>query len=150
MLALAEWAREGGRTIPSTISGRSMLPTLAPDAGIAIDPRDREFRRGAIVAVLSGNTVVAHRLIGRGRGRSARDYWITRGDACLVPDPPVSASVVIGRVHLPDGSEPPAEPRRQFVTRVFLFAIAAALEIDIRLARLLTRALSTVQSIVTP
>jgi len=142
MLALAEWARANSGTIESTVAGRSMLPTLPAGTRIVIDLRDRDYRPGAIVAVLSGNTVTAHRLIGRGRGRRARGYWIARGDANALPDPPVSVAAVLGSVRLADGGELAAEPRRSLLVRIAALIVTAALEVDVRFARALTRAAS--------
>jgi hypothetical protein len=143
LLAAAELMRRAGVAIPSVVDGNSMGASLPAGSDIAIDLDDRRYEAGAVMAVLSGSTVVAHRVIGRGRGHRARGYWLTCGDAVLVPDPPVAADRVIGRVRLKSGAPIPSRPRRRWISRVAVAAIAVALEIDVRLARLLTRALVT-------
>jgi len=150
LIALAEWARQRGQPVPSTIAGNSMQATMPAGTEILIDLDDRHYSKGRVVAALSGSTVIAHRLIGRGRGPRARHYWLMRGDSLLIPDPPVHIDVLLGAVIVKKNdevTEPPPMPRRSMTARLAAWTLAAmialALEIDVRLARALTRALAT-------
>ncbi len=119
-----------------------MLPTLSEGTRILIDLNDREFRPGSVMAVLSGDAVIAHRLKARGRTSRAHEYWIFAGDANAVADPPIHVSVVLGRVSFLDGKELPDAPSSTVLQRVMDVVIRATLEVDVRLARLFTRIVS--------
>lgn len=141
LLALAAEARMRGASLSSTIAGESMLPTLAPGAAIEIDLAQRRYERGVVFAFVAGRGLTAHRVIGRGWGRRARNYWMTRGDATLVPDAPVRVDSILGRVRT--ATADPGPPRRSAAGRAAGWILAAvvriALELDVRLAHAITR-----------
>lgn len=55
---------------------------------------------GDVVAFVSGRRIVVHRIVAPGRRGAARDYWIARGDAETLPDPPVPRDAVLGPVRI--------------------------------------------------
>lgn len=129
-LAVAQSLRAPDRLLESTVTGMSMAPGLGPGSRIriALIHRDR-YDAGEVVAYLSGSEVVVHRVVHRGRAAAARGYLITRGDATLVPDPPVGLGRILGPVTsvLSGGGWMPlcAPPRRSLRARV-LRALASA------------------------
>jgi len=102
------WKREG-RGLTARVGGASMTPTIAPGAlvhlacGTVPEP-------GQVAAFVLAGRLVIHRVV----ARSAGGLFLTRGDASVLPDPPVAAAAVIGRVRLggPDGRpvDPPPAP----------------------------------------
>lgn len=99
ILAIASRLGEGGRSVESTVRGRSMGETLPEGMRIRIQlSRQPQYRVGDVVAFLSGTTVVVHRVAYCGRRRSRDGYMVTIGDAKLLPDPPVDGASVLGLV----------------------------------------------------
>lgn len=146
--AFAAWSREHGRKIESVVDGRSMTPTLPAGTRIAIEFR-RDPQVGSIVALLSGETVIAHRLIARCSGRSA-DYFLACGDGNLIPDPPVERKLILGEVSLVEGGEIPPL-RRPAMQRLLAASLARLIllsaAIDVRLARGITRNLARLRAL---
>lgn len=98
-LALAESLRAPGRSVESTVTGASMGPGLGAGSRIRIALIYRaRYEVGEVVAYLTGKQVVVHRVAHQGRTGTARGYLVTRGDATLVPDPPVELERVLGPV----------------------------------------------------
>ena len=97
----------------------------------------RSCSAGDVVVFRQQQEIVAHRALAR-----AREYLITRGDARIAPDQPVSFTRVLGRVTgvvaARSSVEPPGMPRRRWPVRVadfFALGIARlALQISPRLA----------------
>lgn len=116
-IALADGLRAPGRWVESTVAGASMGPGLRPGARIRIALIQRAgYQAGEVVAYLADGQVVVHRVAHRGRGAAARGYLLTRGDATIVPDPPVDHGRVLGPVTgvwSAGGWEPPAGPPRR-------------------------------------
>jgi hypothetical protein len=99
ILAVAARVRAPERTLESTVEGMSMGRTLPAGSRIRIELAHRgRYEVGEVVAFLAGRHVVVHRVVRRGRGGSAGGYLLTRGDAALVPDPPVEERRVLGAV----------------------------------------------------
>jgi hypothetical protein len=98
-LAVARSLRAPDRSLESTVMGMSMEPGLGPGSRIriALIPQDRH-EAGEVVAYVADGQVVVHRVAHRGRAAAARGYLITRGDATLVPDPPVDHGRILGTV----------------------------------------------------
>lgn len=97
--ALACGLRAPGRVIESTVQGHSMGGTLRPGSRIRIEVVDRErYDIGTVIAYLSGHRLVVHRVVHRGLSGVAAGFVLTRGDAPLVPDPPVGRSQILGPV----------------------------------------------------
>lgn len=94
ILALASSLRAPNRTIESQVRGGSMGPCLPPGSRIRIDMSPgAEYPVGQVVAFVGGNVVVVHRIV-----YSGRDHVLTRGDARLAPDTPVSRDQILGPV----------------------------------------------------
>ena len=94
ILALAASLRAPNRVVESTVKGVSMGSGLPPESRIRIDmSHHQRFEIGAVVAFVGGNQVIVHRVVHNGR-----DHLLTRGDARLVPDPPVRQDQVLGPV----------------------------------------------------
>ncbi len=128
------------RTIEIPIYGPSMGSAL-PDGTIAqIEiTRAAACREGDVVVFLDDNVVVAHRLV-RQISRGGQKFVITRGDARIVPDKPLPATCVLGRVIgvIGTGSEYQFPARRsaggRLVVRLMQSTVAAALWFSPRLA----------------
>ena len=132
--ALVSSLRAPGRSIESTVEGMSMGRSLPPGSRIRIQLIDRErYDAGCVIAFLAGKRVVVHRVMYRGIGAAA-SHVLTRGDAPLVPDPPVPHSQILGLVtgvwkdghwmNLPDA------PQRSLKARIassFLLLVAKGL-----------------------
>jgi hypothetical protein len=86
--------------------------------------------------------VVVHRVVRRGWLGPANNYLITRGDAALIPDPPVGLRFVLGPVvglkseegWAAPGEPAPQPPLRRFLSSVMLALMSVALEIDVQFA----------------
>jgi hypothetical protein len=108
--------------LDSRVNGQSMGASLPPGTPIRILLSEAaRVGPGDVVAFVSGRRIVVHRLVARGRRGAARGYWITRGDAEVLPDPPVGLEAVLGPVRqvsvdgrdapVPDGPAPGATAR---------------------------------------
>jgi hypothetical protein len=89
----------GAHDVEIPIRGASMGTTL-PDgcvARVTLDPPGA-VGVGEVVVFRQGGQLVAHRVVYSGRRGRAAGHLLTRGDARLVPDPPVSLSRLLGRV----------------------------------------------------
>lgn len=96
---------------------------LPPMSRIRIALIDRaQYEVGEVVAFLDGNQVIVHRVVHRGRFGAAAGYLLTRGDATLVPDPPVSHERILGPVTevwvVGNWGPPRAAPRRSLRARM--------------------------------
>lgn len=141
-LAVVERLRAPGRFVESTVTGMSMGPGLGPGLRIriALVPRTR-YEPGEVVAYLAGNQVVVHRVAHRGRA-AARSYVVTRGDATLVPDPPVERGRILGPVTgvwrasgwVPPGGPPQRSLRARLARALSLAAAIGALYVSPRAA----------------
>lgn len=147
-LALARSLRAPDRSFESTVAGMSMGPALGPGSRIRIALVDRDrYESGEVVAYLAGSQVVVHRVAHRGRAAAARGYLITRGDAALVPDPPVDHDRILGPVTgvwrpggwMPLGGPPPRSLRAKLARGVSLAVAVGALYLS---PRVTSRALS--------
>ena len=99
IIAVAQSLRGPDRSIESTVTGMSMGAGLPPGSTIRIDLVERDrYEIGEIVAYVHGKKVVVHRVVHRGTVGRAVGLLLTRGDAPLVPDPPVPHGNVLGPV----------------------------------------------------
>jgi signal peptidase I len=88
-----------GTELVATIDGVSMTPTIAPGTRVRLRRADgHALRSGDVVAFESNGRLMAHRIVRIGRTRASRRHLLTRGDAMLLPDIPVSLDCVIGLV----------------------------------------------------
>lgn len=140
-LAVVESLRSPGRSLESTLTGMSMGPGLPPGSRIRIALIHRaRYDPGEIVAYLARNQVVVHRVAHRGRVAAASGYLLTRGDATLVPDPPVEPGQVLGPVTgvwcggawMPPGGPPPRSPWARLARRLLMAAAIGGLYVSPR------------------
>jgi hypothetical protein len=94
---LAAAGRHHGGSADSTVDcrlrGASMEASIPRGSRIRITFSARAHRVGDIVAFMTGERIVVHRIV----HRSGRKL-LTRGDAMLLPDPPIDAGAVLGEV----------------------------------------------------
>ncbi|GAB3778007.1 hypothetical protein GCM10028796_57830 [Ramlibacter monticola] len=132
-LVVADSLRGPDRYIESTVSGFSMGPDLPPGSRIRIALLPPSgHAAGQIVAYLANDQVIVHRVLHCGRAGPARKHLIARGDATLVPDPPVELTHVLGPVTgvwSAGGWKPPADPRPRSARARLVRALLAALAI---------------------
>lgn len=127
-------ARRGNDSVVACrLNGGSMQPAIPARAWIRITFSPAPYHVGEVVAFMEGARVVAHRVVWTARARGD-GLLITRGDARILPDAPVSASDVLGRVAEFDcgsGWQAPAMrsalPRRERCLAFALLAACAAL-----------------------
>jgi hypothetical protein len=129
-LAVADSLRAPGRSIESTVSGFSMGASLPPGSRIriALLP-DATYAAGDVVAYVAAQQVIVHRVLHCGRFGAARKHLIARGDATLVPDPPIAFDHVLGPVtgvwQAGEWKAPAAAWRRSAHARVLRAVLAA-------------------------
>ena len=97
--ALSSVLQRSSALIESEIRGSSMDPTLPNEAKVRIACRlTPEYQAGDVVAYVWGDKLIAHRIVGRGKRRDTRGYYLTRGDGRYLCDPAVSADAILGLV----------------------------------------------------
>lgn len=80
------------------VTGLSMLPSVRPGDILFIERRDmREIAAGDIVLFARQGRLVAHRVLCK-TTVGGMSHAITRGDALLLPDDPVSPTELLGSV----------------------------------------------------
>jgi hypothetical protein len=109
---------QGNRSVDIPITGGSMGASLPDGTLVRVALGDgATCSAGDVVVFRQQEDIVAHRALAR-----ARDPRITRGDARLAPDQPVSFARVLGRVTgVVAGRitiEPPGMPRRRWPLQV--------------------------------
>jgi hypothetical protein len=129
-LAVADSLRGPDRCIESTVSGFSMGASLPPGSRIRIALLPTSgHAKGDVIAYLAGTQVIVHRVHHCGRAGAARQHLIARGDATLVPDPPVRLDHVLGPVtgvwHAGGWVAPPGPWSRSTLARVLRALLAA-------------------------
>ena len=97
--ALSTVLQRSNALIESEIRGSSMGATLPDQVKVRIACRpEPEYQPGDVVAYWWGDSLVAHRVVGRGRRARTRGFYLTRGDGHLLSDPAVSADAILGLV----------------------------------------------------
>jgi hypothetical protein len=146
ILTVASSLRAPDRSLESTVHGMSMGATLPPGSRIRIELVHRiGYDVGEVIAFLAGSQVVVHRIAYRGRRGRARRYYLTRGDATLVPDPPVDHESILGAVTwirrqelwMPLGGKLPRALRARVVNALLLLVVAGILHVSPRAAKAL-------------
>jgi hypothetical protein len=143
VIAVASLLGREARVIESTIVGESMGRALPAGSRVKIRCGMNPAHIGTVAVVVVDGVLFAHRIVGRGRGRRARDYLVTRGDRTVLCDAPVEEDRVIGIVaecRDGDGWRPvpgaaARPPLRAWVAAVHREAMLGALEVHIALAR---------------
>jgi hypothetical protein len=147
ILSIVGGLQQDTHVVQSRVQGPSMGATLPDGASIRIQlSRAPDCRPGEVVACLIGARLVTHRIV-HGGGRSAR-VLITRGDDELLPDPPIDARGIVGRVVAVESSgqwvsPPPPVPdsaARRALAYGILAVVASLSRVNVSWAR---RALAT-------
>ena len=115
ILTVASGLRGPDRTLESTVFGASMGWTIPEGSRIRIDlEAQRRYRPGEVIAYVASQNVIVHRVVHSPRRRPG-DYVLTRGDAEMLPDPPVGSDRVLGAVTAVqrDGDWVPVEHRHR-------------------------------------
>jgi hypothetical protein len=99
------WKRDG-RELVVRFSGVSMEPTIGPDDDIRLRCQD-SVEVGDVIAFVAGERVVLHRLVARSPDHT---WFMTRGDAHIVPDAPIDGAILIGTAVEVRGGEVPRAP----------------------------------------
>jgi hypothetical protein len=154
--SLASGLRGPNRVLESTVVGMSMGRGLGPGSRIRIELSDRaRYDVGEVVAFLSGPQVIVHRVVHRGRAGAAAGHVLTRGDAVLVPDPPLPHDRILGpvvAVRSEEGWTQPAGARRRSIaagtlSRLALWAAMGALYLSPRAAGMVSSLLHRAERI---
>ncbi len=145
LLATAARARGDGRAtvVECKLRGGSMATAIPARSRIRVTCGQSELRVGDVAAFLLDERLVVHRIAYRRRRDRANPVLITRGDAMVLPDPPVAAAEVLGHVvEFDPGSgwqtvgAPCWKPRRKRLLGIALLAAnALMLEISVGLGR---------------
>jgi hypothetical protein len=99
ILAVAGPFQREGRVVQSRVKGPSMGKTLPDGAQILIGLCRRErYAPGSIVAFVGPQKITVHRVAFCGRSGRGKGVLVTRGDASLLPDPPLDVGSVLGEV----------------------------------------------------
>jgi hypothetical protein len=148
LLALGALLGRSGKIIESEISGTSMGSTFPAGSRIRIRPLPQpQYRRGQVVAFVSGHTLFAHRIISR-----SRQGVLTRGDNRSWCDLPLPWRAVLGLVTenringewRPVDHDPLCKRGSGGAWRVVDALLRVSLRVDIRLARFVSRCLMSV------
>jgi len=145
LLAYGMLLARSGKIIESEISGTSMGRTLPAGSRIRIQPLPAyDYAVGQIVAFVRGSTIFAHRIAYR-----TKQGVLTRGDNHSWCDLPVPVDAVLGLVTewFINGqwqrfvNVPQDLTEQPWKIRALEKAVRASMQIDIRLARHISRAL---------
>jgi hypothetical protein len=102
-------------TFESAIRGGSMAPAIPQYSRLRVQLLDgRVPERGDILYYLADDGFVIHRLVQHVSADSGKRHFLTIGDDCLAPDPPVPESRVLGvviAVETSSGRRPPGSPQ---------------------------------------
>lgn len=97
--AVASRFEPSERYLVSTVEGGSMGTTLPAASRIRIELDDRgSYEPGEIIAYVVRGQVIVHRVVYSGRFGAASGHLLARGDATVVPDPPVPLACILGPV----------------------------------------------------
>ncbi|HEV8581346.1 MAG TPA: S24/S26 family peptidase [Thermoanaerobaculia bacterium] len=93
--ALRRLAREG--PVEVNVRGDCMAPLLADGERVSVTAARAYWPGDVVVFRAADGRLLAHRLLGY-RPHAGSFAFVTRGDACVVHDAPVSRADVLGRV----------------------------------------------------
>ena len=92
LTTVAQVWRQQGRILETSFGGTSMLPAITP-LDVVRFHCGAPFATGDVIIYVREERVVVHRVI----RQTGEAVW-TRGDANLLPDPPISRAQILGRV----------------------------------------------------
>jgi hypothetical protein len=138
VLAAASRCGDDGRnTIECELRGGSMTGAIPARSRIRIAFTRGPYAPGEIIAFMIGARIVVHRVVYLRRRGRPHELLITRGDAMILPDPPLDAGAVLGRVVevASDGCWRPPGPRLRPPRRdrllAFLVLAASAVMLEV-------------------
>ena len=146
LIRLATLLRGTRREFESVVRGTSIGNTIPSGALVRIvcQPHDH-ISVGSVISFVAGQTLITHRLVGRGTHGGARAYVVTHGDGAWLCDPPCDVDRVIGVAQLWQqrgddhwhqvGTEQSRPGVSGAASRLVRRAICMALEIHVWLAR---------------
>jgi hypothetical protein len=146
-----------GAEFETSIRGDSMAPAIPAGARLRVRVlQEKAYGRGDIVFFFTDNGFIVHRIAHWPRWGAAVGYFLTRGDACLVPDVPVKGDRVIGTVVAfrsggdwqPAGVEAGRSILHRAVRMATLAAVTATSRISVGGARRLIMVLRSIESTV--
>jgi hypothetical protein len=95
---LRELARE--RPLALTVRGDCMAPRLRDGDRVTVTPSPRYWPGDVVAFATPQGRIAVHRLLGC-RIAAGRLAWVTRGDRCGLPDPPLARERLLGRAAVP-------------------------------------------------
>jgi signal peptidase I len=99
LTGLLRLCAKSGIELVATIEGFSMTPVLPPGTRVRLRPVDPKYlQSGDVIAFFYQERLIAHRVVRIGRTAASRRYLLTRGDALLLNDVPVSFDSAVGVV----------------------------------------------------
>ena len=131
-LAAVSLLRKAQGVLECQLRGGSMERAIPAGSRIRIRFIGPEsYRTGQVIAFLVGSGMCVHRIVYCGRWRRAKNYLLTQGDRCLLPDAPVKVESVLGPVtefeHEGRWEPPGVTQRRHPVTRLLAFVVLTTL-----------------------
>ena len=93
-----ELIKDGDGDYYLLVTGTSMLPLVQAGDYVRIKKFSGELRRGDIVVFLTSGVLFTHRILHINRRNSNGTTYMTKGDNSIVPDPPITSRVIIGKV----------------------------------------------------
>ena len=144
--ARAAASREGSLVpnfVVTELRGGSMGSAIPARSRIRIEFSPPPYQVDEVIATMLDADIVVHRVVHRQNRGSNDDRLITRGDAMILPDPPIETDAVLGRVTKfavgNDWQSPGAcarKPRRErFLAFLILVASVFLLHIRVSWAR---------------
>lgn len=112
-LTLSEHLLRDGMSVRISTRGPSMFPLIGTGDLITVRPHG-DVTVGDIILFRKGDEIICHRLV-KVFEKDGRTYIQTRGDSYSVPDEPVSAEQVLGKVIRIERGD------ISFIRRVFIF-----------------------------
>lgn len=89
---------EAGHLVKLHLTGHSMHPFLKPgDKAIVEKINPEKLKIGDIVIINFDERHIAHRLIKK-EFKNGVQYYITKGDSCEMPDPPIMAENILAKI----------------------------------------------------
>jgi hypothetical protein len=132
---MASSLRKTHSFIDCKMGGGSMGTALPLGSTIRIEFSEESiYAPGMVIAFLSGERIMVHRVMYRGRYGPTRQFILTLGDEVWRPDAPVNMNSILGRVvqyeyqgvTRPPGPPPKWTSRKRLVSLLIVKIMAAA------------------------
>ena len=93
-----ELIRQSGEEHYLPVRGVSMRPFLYDSDLVLVTPEKAHLQRGDIAVYQASGLLITHRILHINRHESNGTTYITKGDNSILPDPPITSRVIIGKV----------------------------------------------------